>query len=231
MFKFEDYKNQDVVEDYKLSDFVKVYDNMLSKNTCRDVIQLFNNEAYPLERTEHHKKSPMFTQMMMTTVLGKSHPLHKQCLNAFFRVLDNYKKDVPYAFDLPFSDPDNMIMEGFRIKHYQTNTEDQFSVHTDGWNLPKRQLALFFYLNETEEGGETWFPMVGKIKTKMGRVVVFPPNWMFPHAGLKTTGDSDKFLLPTYLHLPEDEETLNKGWRKKTDQYYYDGKEGQIKNS
>ena len=37
------------MEDHRLSDFVKVYDNMLSPDTCRDVIQLFNNEAYPVE--------------------------------------------------------------------------------------------------------------------------------------------------------------------------------------
>tara|TARA_R100001591_G_scaffold16117_1_gene22537 strand:- start:97 stop:738 length:642 start_codon:yes stop_codon:yes gene_type:complete len=210
------------IEDYKLSDFVKVYDNMLSKETCRDVIQLFNNEAYPLERTEHHKKSPMFTQMMMTDVLGESHPLHQRCMFAFNRVLDNYKKDVPYAKDIPgYPGSHNWRMESFRIKHYQTNSEDQFTTHTDHHPEPKRQLAMFFYLNETQEGGETWFPCVGNIKTKMGRVVVFPPNWMYPHAGLKTTGDSDKFLLSTYLHVPV----------VRNNNFYYDGKEGRIKNS
>ena len=194
-----------MIKDYKLSEFVKIYDNMLSPETCKAVIQLFNNEAYPVERHERANKSPIFNQMMMTDVLTPAHPLHKQCVAAFNRVLDNYKKDVPHGEWIPFTEPDVLRMEKFRIKHYSTNTEDQFAVHTDAttFDTCKRVLAMFFYLNETEEGGETWFPCIGNVKTKMGRVVVFPPNWMWPHAGLKTRGDSDKFLLSTYLHLPE----------------------------
>lgn len=194
-----------MIEDYKLSEFVKVYDNMLSRDTCRDVIALFNNEAYPVQRYERTNKAPIFNQMMMTDVLTASHPLHKECVSAFNRVLDNYKRDVPHGEWIPYTDPDVLEMEKFRIKHYSTNTEDQFAVHTDATTSETciRVLAMFFYLNETQEGGETWFPCVGNIKTKMGRVVVFPPNWMWPHAGLKTTGDSDKFLLSTYLHIPK----------------------------
>ncbi len=194
-----------MIEDHKLSDFVKVYDNMLPKDVCRNVIQLFNNEAFPVQRYERPNKNPLFNQMMMTDVLTAGHPLHKQWVASFKRVLDNYKKDVPHSEWIPNTDPATLEMEKFRIKHYNTNSEDQFTVHTDTTTFEtcKRVLAMFFYLNETEEGGETWFPCVGNIKTKMGRVVVFPPHWMWPHAGLKTTGDSDKFLLSTYLHLPE----------------------------
>ena len=107
-----------MIKDYKLSEFVKVYDNMLSPETCKAVIQLFNNEAYPVERYERANKSPIFNQMKMTDVLTPTHPLHKQCVAAFNRVLDNYKKDVPHGEWIPFTEPDVLRMEKFRIKHY-----------------------------------------------------------------------------------------------------------------
>ena len=64
----------------------------------------------------------------------------------------------------------------------------------------RRFLVLFFYLNDVEEGGETYFQDIDfTVQPKEGRLLIFPPTWMFPHAGLKPVSN-DKYIAGTYLH-------------------------------
>ena len=62
----------------QIGDYIKVYDNMLSEKVCSDLIALFNNEQYPIERIDN-KLHPLFTQMHVTQVLGEDHKLHRCC--------------------------------------------------------------------------------------------------------------------------------------------------------
>ena len=48
-----------------------------------------------------------------------------------------------------------------------------------------------------EEGGQTAFNDV-TIEAKEGRLILFPPLWMFPHAG-KIPISNTKYILTTYL--------------------------------
>jgi hypothetical protein len=94
----------------------------------------------------------------------------------------------------------NYAYEEFRIKKYNNDGQDAFDVHVDVMDhaSAKRFLSFFWYLNDVEEGGETVFWNY-KIQPKAGTLVVFPPMWMFPHAGNEPTS-GPKYLLSTYLH-------------------------------
>jgi hypothetical protein len=92
-----------------------------------------------------------------------------------------------------------------RIKKYEAAQGHRFAPHTDANSMrdAHRFLALLFYLNTVTEGGETEFlnpPLV--VLPKAGSVMVFPPFWMFPHAG-RTPRSTDKYVLGTYLHYPD----------------------------
>jgi len=59
---------------------------------------------------------------------------------------------------------------------------------------------MFFYLNDVEEGGETYFDTIDfTVQAKTGRLVIFPPLWTYPHSGRPPISD-DKFIIGTYLH-------------------------------
>ena len=91
-------------------------------------------------------------------------------------------------------------MEEFRVKRYIPGGEERFDEHVDvaTYETAKRALAFLFYLNEND--GKTVlthhelsvFPICG-------RVVIFPPTWEYPHAGLAPT-DKTKYIMSTYLH-------------------------------
>ena len=64
----------------------------------------------------------------------------------------------------------------------------------------RRFLAMFFYLNDVDKGGQTYFNNINyKVKAKEGSVLCFPPTWMFPHEG-KAPLSGDKWIVGTYLH-------------------------------
>jgi len=98
--------------------------------------------------------------------------------------------------------PPVKYMEEFRVKKYDPDTRDRFDEHVDVVNhaTARRYLAFLFYLNEVEQGGETEFRLHGKmIKPETGSVLVFPPTWEYPHAGLPPVSGS-KYIMSTYLH-------------------------------
>jgi prolyl 4-hydroxylase len=49
------------------------------------------------------------------------------------------------------------------------------------------------------EGGETRFPQLGiSVRPQTGRLLIFPPYWMYQHEGVPPAS-GDKFILSTYL--------------------------------
>ena len=63
------------------------------------------------------------------------------------------------------------------MKKYKHPDDGYYAWHTDWGPMPDwigRKLAVQFYLNDVEEGGETWFPKLGvKIKPKPGKAALW----------------------------------------------------------
>ena len=99
--------------------------------------------------------------------------------------------------------PLSHAFEEFRIKRYNVGGKDRFDTHVDVTDYPsaRRFLSFFWYLNDVEEGGETEFLNLDlKVTPKAGRLVMFPPMWMYPHKGHPPVSNN-KYLLSTYLHF------------------------------
>ena len=96
--------------------------------------------------------------------------------------------------------PTSHAFEEFRIKRYNVGGSERFDTHVDvlDYSTAKRFLSFFWYLNDVEEGGETVFKDL-KIKPSKGKLVIFPPLWMYPHKGNPPISGS-KYILSTYLH-------------------------------
>ena len=163
-----------------MDDFIKVYDNVLDNNLCDTLIRLFDVSGY--KEIINNKGTPNFTQLN----INQKHPDNIQQLSILTRnVLELYKKE--------FSDytrwyPPRLFLEEFRIKKYHSRSHDRFDIHVDVEDhaSARRYLAFLYYLNDDFTGGETEFPHHNKkIVPKKGSVMVFPPTWQYPHAGLK----------------------------------------------
>jgi prolyl 4-hydroxylase len=181
----------------ELNDLIKVYDNVLSKDVCDSLISFFENNSDKQEKIDD-SKCPSFTQINFTEnhkIDKKTEELHK---NVILKVLEYKKKYYEYIDSRCF--PENNSFEQFRIKKYKNNGKDLFDTHVDvkDYSSARRYLSFLFYLNDVDEGGETIFEGM-KISPKCGRMIVFPPLWMYPHKGCIPKSNS-KYIMSTYLH-------------------------------
>ena len=86
----------------------------------------------------------------------------------------------------------------------KTGSEEKFQTHFDSINeVCDRYLVFLWYLNDVEAGGETWFPGLHTgVAPRTGRLLMFPPYWMYAHQG-KASPAQDKYILSTYLRFPQ----------------------------
>jgi hypothetical protein len=96
--------------------------------------------------------------------------------------------------------PESHAFEQFRLKKYNNDGHDQFDVHVDvqDYASARRYLAFLWYLNDVQEGGDTVFKDF-IVHPQRGRVLIFPPLWMFPHKG-EPPISGPKYILSGYLH-------------------------------
>lgn len=176
----------------RLTDLIKTYDFALSPEACQKIVDQFEaDSAHHVDRDESGKRS--FVELNLDP-LPHWTPLIKQLDEAQDACVERYMKECFGAY------PGEVDREAMRIKRYLPEREDVFAPHADGYDLTtsKRYLVLFTYLNDVEQGGETDFPSMGmRVKPKQGRIVIFPPFWMYVHAGLKPVS-GPKYIVGSY---------------------------------
>ena len=127
-------------------------------------------------------------------------PQYRDETNELFKsFVDKYQKDN----NIPDSCwPSSYELENTRFKKYLPNSNDRFDLHTDATirETSTRFLAFFIYLTDNESG-HTSFPTRDiKIQPKKGKLLMFPPNFCYPHIGEKVT-DKPKYIIGNYCHV------------------------------
>lgn len=165
------------------SRFIQTIDGVLSERECEYLINQFDDDPFH-QRTTDGSWSEATVNAALT--LANDIPIF----------VKNYNNKL--GLSLPV--PSTLNTETFRMKRYRPGTGEEFRVHYDAKGFYcNRYLVLLWYLNDVAEGGETVFPDLGvSIKPKRGRLLMFPPNWCFQHAGLPPISN-DKYILSTYL--------------------------------
>ena len=176
---------------------IMIYDNVIPSENCKKIIELFEKSKHQIETFKTGRKEyteididkfdiPWFETKQMFISMMKVY-MHK-----FMKDLNIKEKDFPPIID----------MENIRIKKYLPNDKDEFKTHVDILRAlsAKRFLVYILYLNDVEEGGETYLRQQNiKVKPKEGRLLMFPPFWTHPHAGLKPIKGT-KYIIMSYLH-------------------------------
>jgi hypothetical protein len=180
-----------------LNSLIQVYDNVLEENVCDFLINLFEQVPEKQQRVDNERR-PNFTQFNLTencNLNGDVKQVHNHLIQKTFDYRNQYYEMVDSRVF-----PEQHAFEQFRIKRYNNDGNDLFNTHVDvsDYETSRRFLSFMWYLNDVEVGGETRFVDM-MIKPKKGNLLVFPPLWMFPHAGLIPIS-SPKYIISTYLH-------------------------------
>jgi len=177
-----------------LNDFVRVYDDALDEETCDFLIKFFDDNSDKHERIDEDSK-PSFTQLNLTEHSKEISSTHKLLISKTFEYRNDY-----YEFVDKRVFPESHAFEQFRIKRYEPDGKDMFDTHVDVKDhaSARRFLSFMWYLNDVPGEGNTVFDGL-TIEPKKGKLVVFPPLWMFPHRG-EPVIECPKYILSTYLH-------------------------------
>jgi hypothetical protein len=176
-----------------LSDHVMAFSDTLSREHCQTLIDRFESSSDQETCQIEHGYS--FTQLNVTEKWPDENKLLVPIFLAYF---NRYQVALNARFW-----PMLFTFEQLRMKRYLPNGRDFFPVHVDvmGQVAAQRFMTAFIYLNTTD-GGETVFPNLDiSIAPEPGKLLAFPPIWLFPHAGRPPTS-SPKYILHTYLCYP-----------------------------
>lgn len=118
----------------------------------------------------------------------------------FFEQIGKYLKIYNSRLPMTLQVPESPYLEELRIKRYRAGHDEGFQPHFDAADEKcKRFMVFLWYLNDVQEGGQTEFCDLGmKVDARTGRLLMFPPFWMFQHAGLRPISN-DKYIVSTYM--------------------------------
>jgi len=182
----------------QLNDFVRVYDRQLDIELCEQLLKRF--EQLSRFQTTNGRGVRQGLEESAWTELNLSRQGPAEIVKALDASVDQslhqYNLDVGASIPIPNSPK----RADYILKRYRAGGQERFQLHFDSiYEVSNRYLVFLWYLNNVPGGGQTVFPDQRlAVSPEQGRLLVFPPYWMFPHAGEPPVG-GDKFILSTYL--------------------------------
>ncbi len=181
-----------------LSRCIQVFDGAFSPALCEKMLQSFHS----LERFQRpngrgirpgHDESG-WTELNLDPLSDAA--FRVMILENMHKYAELYNRALNQPIALPMTDKISELV----IKHYKTTGQEGFQLHFDSiGEKANRYLVFLWYLNDVAEGGGTEFPELGiTVQAKAGRLVIFPPYWLFQHLGQQPISN-DKYILSTYF--------------------------------
>ncbi|HEX9474326.1 MAG TPA: 2OG-Fe(II) oxygenase [Steroidobacteraceae bacterium] len=181
-----------------LPHYIRTYDNDLDAELCQRLIGSFDS----LQRFQKVNgrgvraglENSAWTELNVSRLSDEG---FQGLFRGFIdRALERYNADVGLSIPLPNS----ALTSDLVMKRYRPGGLEKFQLHFDAVNhVANRYLVLMWYLNDVAVGGETRFPQLGAaVAARAGRLLVFPPYWMYQHEGTPPAS-GDKYILSTYL--------------------------------
>ena len=181
-----------------LARFVRVYDDALPAPLCQRMIESFGAlERFQRPNGEGRRAGLENSRWTELDIGPLSDATFRTMLLANMHAhLARYVEDIGLTIPVPATQRTSELI----IKRYRAGGEERFQPHFDSiGEVSNRYLVFLWYLNDVAEGGETAFVDLGlEVKPKAGRLLVFPPYWMFQHAG-RAPVSNDKYILSTYF--------------------------------
>lgn len=182
----------------QLADYIRTYDDALPAAFCQQLISAFESSTQ-FQAPNGRGYRPALSESRWTE-LNLSKLADPAFLGFFLTRIEDYlaryNADLGLSLPVPFRPRTDRLT----MKKYRANSDEGFQPHFDSVDeVSGRYLVFLWYLNDVDEGGATRFMDLGvDVQPRAGRLMMFPPYWMFQHAGLPPVSN-DKYILSTYL--------------------------------
>ena len=169
--------------------FIGIYDNILSSQQCKEIIEWV--ETQPLQRGRTRSRGKIVVNLKSKSSWDVPYEKTSFPNKTFVDLIINnalsdctplYRKSHP---DLDKIDSWN-VYNNYNIQKYNPN-EGYHILHCEngGGKGIQRVLVWMIYLNTVTDKGGTYFSSYDKtIRAKEGRVVIWPAYWTHHHKGV-----------------------------------------------
>ena len=183
---------------HDLRHYIRVYDDALEPAFCASMIEAFASLEKHQVRNGRGMRRGLDNSSWTELDIERFADAGFRALfrDQVDRGLERYNKDIGLTIALPNSP----VTAELRMKRYRPGQSEQFELHFDAiYEKANRYLVYLWYLNDVEDGGETRFPRLDyEVRPKAGRLLMFPPYWMYQHEGAPPRS-GDKYIVGTYL--------------------------------
>ena len=199
--------------------FILEIPNFLPPDLCKEIIDRFKSIEHTLEhgtlryivgdKCEEFKKPNLECNMSKDTLFRD---LDSELNNRFTTACNMYlhhlesefdhnKKPRPHTF-VEILSINSILDRGYRIHKIPPGSSYEWHVDSDPRTINKSFIQFILYLNtlELDEGGTTEFANGRKVKPEIGKLLIFPCSWTFPHCGNEVKC-KDKFIIATIFDL------------------------------
>ena len=175
----------------RLSDFLEIYDGLLSEKKSKEVLRVFERlgEIADVPKNQGLAYFNKGRQKVCTSVtfdfddtVNPCGPLLESCIQAG---LKSYVDKYPFLRNInKFGGSRWRICPTYNIQKYEGEKEGYFTLHCEhAAGYPYRMLVWMIYLNDAISGTE--FPSQNRIlQPKAGRLAIWPAAWTHPHRGV-----------------------------------------------
>ena len=196
-----------------IDNFIGIYDNYITKQECDKAIKLFENET-------------KFNRTLNRSVFEKAKVTEKKDLQMFAGphnidvwwedlkgIKVNYEMALQHYLDHTGAGDHygNLAYTTFKIQKTRP-TEGYHTWHIEhmaGIHNASRTLVFTIYLNDVEDGGETYFDHFNiKIKPTIGKTLIWPAEWTHAHRG-EVLNKGKKFIITGWMQFPFNFENIN----------------------
>jgi prolyl 4-hydroxylase len=183
-----------------LRHYLRCYDDALDPAFCTGLIAAFDNaSAVHVHNGAGVRAGLEHSAWTELNVSQLADPAFKGFFIARVReALDRYNQDIGLSAPVPW----RPRLADLRIKRYRAQAGEGFQPHFDACDAETgRYLVFLWYLNDVADGGQTRFVDLDlDVAPRAGRLLVFPPYWMYLHAALPPRS-GDKYIISTYLEF------------------------------
>ena len=178
-----------------------------NKKSCSEIIHFFDNHK---EKQREGKSARGLDHAWKKSTDLPIHPKDLNNPNPEYSCLSNYVKElyncyIDYCDQWPFLKGifPELDVGTFNIQKYLVG-EHFKGIHSERTSITvlHRMFAFMTYLNDVDDGGETFFSHYDiKIKPETGKTLIWPAEWTHAHAG-NIVKSGKKYIVTGWLHFP-----------------------------
>ena len=164
-----------------LSQYIKVYDNILDINDCNLILDEYSNSNEWLTAKTGHGENlqirkcdsiPISNQKILEKNIDVRNKIDSMLFKKVSNIVKKYMSDFPSCFLTSDS--------GYDLLRYQVG--GYYGQHADSFKEQMRTISISINLNNDYVGGNmAFFDREIQIRGETGSAIVFPSNFMYPH--------------------------------------------------